>query len=236
MSTRISPTVWAAMAVLAIVATVLPIYLAMVEQRRNPSSTLLPADRLRHELLDHALEQPGDAELQVLYKSLNEKHFGNDLPPIPVRWEPRLAEVDRLDTGEATMKGMFGTKGDRAAILLSPSVEDDPAALHRALAHEMVHAYMFRMGEDTAEHGPSFQAVLRRLAMEGAFEGLPSSPEERTALRQWIDREKARLATEDAALRQSMDEARLERVRADRERLNQEIDRYNLMIVYPDGR
>jgi hypothetical protein len=95
---------------------------------------------------------------------------------------------------------------------------------------------MFRMGEDTAEHGPSFQAVLRRLAMEGAFEGLPSSPEERTTLRHWIDEEKARLATEDAALRQSMDEARLERVRADRERLNQEIDRYNLMIVYPDGR
>jgi hypothetical protein len=100
----------------------------------------------------------------------------------------------------------------------------------------MVHAYMFRMGEDTAEHGPSFQAVLRRLAMEGAFEGLPSTPDERAALRSWIDQEKARLATEDVAIRQSMDEARLERLRTDRERLNQEIDRYNLMIVYPDGR
>jgi hypothetical protein len=236
MPTRISSPVWAAMAVLAIVATVLPIYLATVEQRRDPSSTLPPADRMRHELLDRALEQPGDAELQALYESLNAKHFGNDLPPIPVRWEPRLADVDRLEAGAATMKGMFGTKGDRAAILLSPSVEDDPAALQRALAHEMVHAYMFRMGENTAEHGPSFQAVLRRLAMEGAFEGLPSAPQERAALRNWIDQEKARLATEDAALRQSMDEARLDRVRADRERLNQEIARYNLMIVYPDGR
>ena len=134
------------------------------------------------------------------------------------------------------MKGMFGTKGDRAAILLSPSVEDDPAALHRALAHEMAHAYMFRMGEDTAQHGPAFQAVLGRLAMEGAFEGLPSTPEERIALRNWIDQEKARLASEDSAIRRSMDEARLERLRVDRERLNQEIDRYNLMIVYPDGR
>ena len=79
--------------------------------------------------------------------------------------------------------------------------------LHRALAHEMVHAYMFKMGEDTAQHGPSFQAVLARLAMEGAFEGLPSSPEERAALRNWIDQEKARLATEDAALRQSIERA-----------------------------
>jgi hypothetical protein len=236
MPTRFSPTIWAAMALLAIVASVVPIYLATVERHRDPSSNQSPADRLRHELLDHALEQPADTDLQALYKAFNAKHFGNDLPPIPVRWEPRLAEVDRLEGGAATMKGMFGTKGDRAAILLSPSVEDDSAALHRALAHEMVHAYMFRMGEDTAEHGPSFQAVLRRLAMEGAFEGVPSSPEERATLRTWIDQEKARLATEDDALRQEMDAARLERLRSDRERLNQEIDRYNLMIVYPDGR
>lgn len=236
MSTRFSPAVWAAMALLAIVATVLPLYLATVERQRDPSSNLGPADRLRHELLDRALEQPGDAGLQTLYQSFNAKHFGDDLPLIPVRWEPRLADVDRLEGGPATMKGMFGTKGDRAAILLSPSVEDDPAALHRALAHEMVHAYMFKMGEDTALHGPSFQAVLARLAMEGAFEGLPSSPDERAALRTWIDQEKARLATEDATLRQWTDEARLARLRADRERLNQDIDRYNLMIVYPDGR
>jgi len=236
MSTRLSPTIWAAMALLAIVAGVLPIYLATVERHRDPSANRPPADRLRYELLDRALEQPPDADLQALYKTFNEKHFGNDLPAIPVRWEPRLAEVDRLEGGASTMKGMFGTKGDRAAILLSPSVEDDPEALHRALAHEMVHAYMFRMGEDTAEHGPSFQAVLRRLAMEGAFQGLPSSPEERTALRKWIDQEKARLDAEDAALRQAMDTARLERLRSDRELLNQEIDRYNLMIVYPAGR
>src|SRR5678816_380450 len=229
MSARFSPTIWAAMALVAIVAGVLPIYLTIVERQRDSSSNRSPADRLRHELLDLALEQPGDAGLQELYKTFNAKHFGNDLPPIPVRWEPRLSEVDRLEGGVATMKGMFGTKGDRAAILLSPSVQEDSAALHRALAHEMVHAYMFRMGEDTAEHGPSFQAVLRRLAMEEAFEGLPSSPEDRAALRSWIDQEKARLATEDAALRQEMDPARLERLRSDRDRLNQEIDRYNLM-------
>jgi len=224
------------MAVLAIVATVLPIYLTIAGQQQDSSANLSPADRLRHELLDRALERAGNADLQAVYKSFNTKHFGDDLPPIPVQWEPRLSDVDRLEGGAATMKGMFGTKGERAVILLSPSVEDDPAALHRALAHEMVHAYMFRMGEDTAQHGPSFQAVLRRLAMEGAFEGVPSTPEERTALRTWIDQEKARLASEDVALQRSFDEARLERLRGDREHLNQEIDRYNLMIVYPDGR
>ena len=236
MSSRLSPAVWAAMAVLAVVATVLPIYLAAVERRRDVSADLPPADRLRHELLDRALDQPGDADLEARYKSFNTKHFGDDLPAIPVRWESRLSEVDRLEAGEATMKGMFGNKGDRAAILLSPSVQDDPAALDRALAHEMVHAYMFKMGEDTAQHGPSFQAVLRRLAMEGAFTGVPSTPEERAELRKWIDQEKARLESEDKTLRQSFDGARFERLRLDRDNLNQQIDRYNLMIVYPDGR
>lgn len=78
---------------------------------------------------------------------------------------------------------MFGTLGDKAAILLSPSVGGDDAARTRALCHEMAHAYMFRMGDDTRQHGPSYQAVLRRLSIEGAFEGLASTPEERAALR-----------------------------------------------------
>ena len=224
------------MAALALVATGLPIYLAYVERRATPETNLSPADRLRHDLLDLALEQPGDPDLNAHYTSFNAKHFGNDLPAIAVRWEPRLSEVDRLEGGPATMKGMFGTKGDRAVILLSPSVQEDAAALNRALAHEMVHAYMFKMGEDTAQHGPSFQSVLRRLSMEGAFEGVPSTPEERTELRDWIDQEKARLEAENKAIQQALDTMRYERLRQDRDRLNQQIDRYNLMILYPDGR
>jgi hypothetical protein len=58
MSTRLSPTIWAAMALLAIVAAVLPIYLTTVERHRDPSANRPPADRLRYELLDRALEQP----------------------------------------------------------------------------------------------------------------------------------------------------------------------------------
>ena len=224
------------MGILALVATGLPIYLATVEGRRDPAAALSPGDRVRHELLDLALEQPGDADLEAFYKAVNLKHFGGDLPPIPVRWEPRLADVDRVEGGPATTKGMFGTKGDRAIILLSPSVQDDRDALNRALAHEMVHAYMFKMGEDTAQHGSSFQAVLRRLAMEGAFTGVPSTPEERAALRTWIDEEKTRVAAENAALLRSPDDTRLAQLRIDNDRLNKEIDRYNLMLVYPDGR
>src|SRR5262245_37619758 len=105
------------MAALAVVATALPIYLAVAARDGAAASNLSPADRLRHELLDRALERPGEADLQALYKSFNSKYFGDDLPSIPVRWEPRLSEVDRLEGGPATMKGMFGTKGDRAAIL-----------------------------------------------------------------------------------------------------------------------
>ena len=222
------------MGLLALVATGLPIYLAVVESRRDPSAGLAPADRLRHLLLDSALEQPGDPYLEALYKSFNSKHFGDDLPPIPVRWEPRMAEVDRVEGGPATMKGMFGTKGDRAIILLSPSVQDDAAELNRALAHEMVHAYMFKMGEDTTDHGPAFQSVLRRLAIEGAL-GNATRSDDRAELGRWIAQERTRLNEETVAFNANPTSERLQRIQADQARLQQEIERYNAMTPFPDG-
>jgi hypothetical protein len=220
MHSRLSTLVWTTAAALVLVAAGLPIYLARVQQHARTADSRSPAERLQHELLVQALTLPSDPELDELYQRLNARHFSGELPAMPVRWEPRLAEVDALEDGDATLHGMFGTLGDKAAILLSPSVGGDDAALRRALCHEMAHAYMFRMGEDTRQHGDSYQAVLRRLSIEGAFEGLASTPEERAALRRWIDQEKARV----------------DLPRADRDHLNREIDRYNLMLLYPDGR
>jgi hypothetical protein len=236
MSSRLSPLVWASAAVLVLVATGLPVYLVKVQKQARAVDTRSPGARLQHELLVQALALPSDPDLEESYARLNAKHFDGELPAMPVRWEPRLAEVDALEGGDAQLKGMFGTLNGKAAILISPSVGGDDGALTRALCHEMAHAYMFRMGEDTRQHGPSYQAVLRRLSIEGAFEGLASTPEERDALRRWIDREKTRLAAEDAALRQTVDPERLERLRTDRARVNAEIDRYNLMLLFPDGR
>jgi len=79
-------------------------------------------------------------------------------------------------------------------------VRDDPKALDRALCHEMVHAYLYATGEEHTVHGPAFQAVLQRLALEHAFEGIAADPATRTALRAWLDAESARLDVEPAGV------------------------------------
>ena len=164
--------VWGAVGLLMVVATVLPIYLALVERRSAEAAAarLSPIDRLRNEILEQSFGRPGDSDLDLLYAQINARHFSNDLTPIAVRWEPRLAEIDALENDGGQHHGLFGAKGDRTVILLRPSLGDDRPALIRALCHEMVHAYLFRGGEDSAQHGPAFDAVLRRLALEGAFD------------------------------------------------------------------
>jgi SprT-like family len=178
---------------------------------------------------------------------------------------------------------MFGHVGSKAVILLNPVLQNDQAALRRALCHEMVHAQLSVAGQPTAEHGPAFQTILRRLSAENAFEGIVATDEERTNLRAWLDAETARLDEEQAAVTQEAAElegeraeienglasltsrmntpaapnagevsayntrrerynwrvtqaqARVERGRADRTHFNHEVERYNLMLVYPDG-
>src|SRR5262249_43497507 len=159
-----------------------------------------------------------------------------------------------------TLEGMFGRLGRRTAILLNPSLQGNPAALDRALCHEMVHAYPFFNGDtETTAHGPAFQAVLGRLADEGAFTGIVSSEAERTHWRARLDHEAARLEGERDALARLHDEleieratverthtgaeayneraeaanARAARARDDQTELARQVDRYNLMLGYP---
>jgi hypothetical protein len=242
-----------------------------------------PAEQRQREILRDDGGQTGDPALEARYQEINGRHFARVLPALPVRWEPRLDEVGSLAGGAFTLEGMFGHVGRRATILLNPTLQADRRALDRALCHEMVHAYLYSIGDSSTDHGPAFQAVLRRLADEGAFEGLPATDEERASLRSWLDRESARLDVERDALNRlgeemARDRADLERELADaraqwqgnqpadspvlaslasrrdaydrratdandraaRDRddlaaFNREVDRYNLMLVYPDG-
>jgi hypothetical protein len=246
-------------------------------------STGSAADTRQRQLLDANLDKPGDPSLDQFYAQINKQHFRGGLPPIPVRWEPQLADVGGLAEGAFRLEGMFGHVGSKAVILLNPTLQNDPAALRRTLCHEMVHAQLYVAGQPTAEHGPAFQTILRRLSAENAFEGIVASDEERTNLRAWLDAEAARLDEEQSAVTQeaadldrergeiesglasltsrmntpsaptaaevsahnarrerynwrvSQAQARVEAGRTDRARFNQEVERYNLMLVYPDG-
>ena len=235
-----------------------------------------PVEALQQEILRGSIDQPGDPSLGAIYQALNARHFGAALPAMPVRWEPRLREVTPLVSRSFTLEGMFGHVGRKTAILLHPELKDDRAELDRTLSHEMVHAYLYVTGDMGTKHGPAFQAVLRRLSDEGAFEGAVATDEERRQLRAWLDAESARLvADREAMTRRSreLDQERAELERAlgavaslDRASadalnarqasynsnamsandeigrhqnalafLNREIERYNLMLKYPDG-
>jgi hypothetical protein len=195
---------------------------------------------------------------------------------MPVRWEPRLRDVTQHTGRSFTLHGMFGRVGARMTILLHPTLKDDRAALDRTLSHEMAHAYLAVTGDAETTHGPSFQAVLKRLSDEGAFEGTVATDEERRRLRAWLDAESARIVAdrnvmarrgreldeERTRLEQAiaatgpLDQTRADALNARRDSynsnaigandevarhqhavafLNREIERYNLMLTYPDG-
>ncbi len=145
------------------------------------------------EILKANAGRPADPDLQATFEAINVRHFAGALSRVIVRWDPALAEVGGLAGDTFTLEGMFGQAGGRSLILLNPALEGDPRAMLRALCHEMAHAYLFTTGDRTTTHGPAFKAVLHRLSSEGAFEGIEASPEERAALRAWLDAENARL-------------------------------------------
>jgi SprT-like family len=253
-----------------------------------PAPALSAADRRQQELLRDDLAKPSDPELLALYRTINQRHFAGRLPDMPVQWEPRLMDVGALASQRFTLEGMFGHMGDRAAILLNASLRSDPAALRRALCHEMVHAYLYEIGDTSTDHGPAFQTELKRLSAEGAFEGIVATDADREAQRAWLDREAVRLDADSEAVRREGEDIERERVgleeamadmnarigaaaargerfsdtaavetlnarrdaynrrveetnrrteegRAALAEFNRQVERYNLMLSYPDG-
>jgi hypothetical protein len=187
------------------------------------------ADALQKEILREGLNRAADPALAKRFAEINAKHFFNSLPAIPVVWEPRLAEVGVLAGRTFTLLGMFGQSGDRSIILLHPDLMADAAALDRALCHEMIHAYLFSVGDTSTDHGQAFRNVLHRLLNEGAFVSLEASPEERATLRGWLEVESARLAAERKALDALAPEIEEERLAIERaiESLNARVSAAN---------
>jgi len=181
-----------------------------------PASAATPVEALQQALLRQNVGKPGDPILNRMYADLSARHFSGALPALEVLWEPRLADVSTLAAQAFKLEGMFGHVGRKSVILLNPDLQTDRQALSRALSHEIVHAHLFATGNANAEHGPAFQAVLRRLAQEGAFEGLVSNDEDRTNLRAWLDAESARLDTERADLDRVGAEIERDRVEVER--------------------
>jgi hypothetical protein len=273
-----------AVATLAVVALAWSVWTIASPVREDVSANhvLSPIEARQREILKDNLDRPGDPDLVRRYQTLNTTHFAGRLPNIPVLWEPRLAEVGQMAARAFTLEGMFGHIGDKSAILLHPNLALDHAALMRALSHEMVHAYLYSIGDPSTSHGPAFRTELQRLASEGAFTGIVADDAVRTSLRAWLDEEASRLDADANEVRREGEE--IERERAELERafaeinarssggpptreevdrlnarrdaynrrvedanlrtergraalaeFNKQVERYNLMLVYPDG-
>jgi hypothetical protein len=160
-------------------------------------SSLSPIDLKEQEILKRDAGMIGDADLVGKYAAMNAKYFASTLPTLPVLWEPALDDVGPLMAEGFSLEGFT----DGHVILLNPRFKSDPRQLDRVLCHEMVHAYLFSIGDaaNTA-HGPAFQQTLRRLSEEGAFDGIPATRDEKEQLRSAIDREASRLDGERQAV------------------------------------
>ena len=211
-----------AVGALAIAATGWMAWAELATPAPTAAAPSTPAEALQQQLLRDNLRRAGDPILGATYQDLNAKYFSGALPAISVLWEPGLEKVGQLAAQGFTLEGMFGHVGKRSLILLHPNLQADERALARTLSHEMVHAYLFTTGDTTTNHGPAFQAVLRRLSSEGAFEGILASNEERESLRAWLDAESARLDAEQQDMIRLGEE--IERDRHEVERLIADIN------------
>ena len=166
-----------------------------------PESTS-PAKAKEHEIIEQDAGKLGDVELGSNYQEVNEQYYGGKLPKIPVLWEPRLEEVGPLQAEGLVVHGLWARSGDSVFILVNPEARANPSELKRVLCHEIVHEYLFTLGDTHTNHGAAFKNELHRLAEAGAFEGVAASEEEKASLKSWIDWESTRLAGESAAIRE----------------------------------
>ena len=177
-----------------------------------------PAEAKQWEIVAQDSGLLGDSELNNNYREVNGRYYGSRLPAIPVLWEPRLEEVGRLKAEGLVQKGLWAKYGDKVFILLNPETRVKPRELRRVLCHEIVHEYLFTLGDTKTNHGTAFKRDLHRLAEAGAFEGISASEDERASLRSWIDGESARLEGESEGVKWERNELDRMREEIDRER------------------
>jgi hypothetical protein len=181
---------------------------APLRRAPDPAPAVDPITSKKLQIFELARTRAADPALVVLYTGINERHFGGGLPPIPVMWDD-LTAVDALVGDNYHLQGM--TNG--ALMLVSPALQDDEAELQRTLCHEAVHVKLHDASGGSANHGSLFQGELRRIFEEGCFTAILATSEETAALREWIDKETARLKQDRERL--DGERARLDAERAD---------------------
>lgn len=183
-----------------------------------------PVTERKRQLFADAENRPSDIDLVALFSEINESHFGGQLPPVGVQWQEHLEE---LNPGDGyTLEGLT----DGKTILVSSALRGKEDELRRTLCHEAVHIKL-NGSSAAARHDEAFQAELRRVFESGCFQAVFASDAEKDALKQWLDRESARLKQESATL-----DARRRTLDREVREINEATDDLNARIVAANAR
>lgn len=117
-----------------------------------PRPAVDPITAKKLEIFAAVRQRSADPELAVLYADINQRHFGGELPAIPVMWDDSLKEVDALVGDNHHLQGM--TNG--AVMLVSPALRNDDDELRRTRRARAM------------QESSDFNAALERHTAEGA--------------------------------------------------------------------
>jgi SprT-like family len=197
---------------------------AKTSVEKPPAASPSPASAMQ-QVFDRVKGRVSDPDLASGYDDLNDQYFDDRLPrDVVVRWDDHLEDMGPLIADGFRLEGLT----DGRIILINPAIQRERAELRRTLCHEMVHVQVW--GRDSG-HGAVFQQALRAIWERGAFSGLLATDEEKDQMRDTLRRLSERIAMEQ---RDHTPEG-IGRANESIVDYNRLVERYNLMIAYPDG-
>jgi predicted SprT family Zn-dependent metalloprotease len=108
---------------------------------------------------------PDESELQLLFAQLNNEFFGGEIPAHRIAFNARFGNL----AGRITYKPPL-------IELSRKHFELHPDALRETLLHEMIHAWLFALGQKPS-HGRAFKAKMRELGITSIYHDLgPARP------------------------------------------------------------
>ncbi len=117
---------------------------------------------------------PDTGELQMLFAALNNEHFGGEIPAHRIAYNARFSNL----AGRITYKPPL--------IELSPKhFVDRLDALRDTLLHEMIHAWLFALGQNPG-HTATFKKKLREVGLQSIYHDLGSAAPRRESTKRFI--------------------------------------------------
>jgi hypothetical protein len=111
--------------------------------------------------IDHLYDKKGTLDPNKLYIEYNRLYFGNKLPNVPVIWS-------RKHTKDCRGLCVYSPQ---LVIYLNPKFKDWERIWAMVLLHEQVHVEQ-RHDLRATDHGRKFQARMKKLVQQGAFQDL----------------------------------------------------------------